>query len=283
VNVLRPGSNLGFAAGCNLGARNAAGDVLVFLNPDTVVAPGAIGALADALEDPSVAIAMPRIRLLDEPDLLNSGGNVLHVAGLAWAGMFREAAESVGEIRDIPYASGTALAIRTRRFWELGGFTEELFLYQEDLELSWRAHMRGLRVVITPDADVYHDYDFTRHGVKTYFLERNRLIFLSTHFSYRLLALTLPVMLGAEAALVLLAAKEGWLKDKARAWTWCARNVPWLLHHRREAQGLRRVSDRELAGFLRATIDPGVRSVPRIVRAANPLVDRYWSLARRAL
>src|SRR5436190_13208424 len=86
VNVLAPGRNLGYAAGSNLGARAASGDVLLFLNPDTVAAPGVIRRLGEVLRDESIGIAMARLRLLDEPELLNSSGNVLHVSALAWMG-----------------------------------------------------------------------------------------------------------------------------------------------------------------------------------------------------
>lgn len=88
VRVLRPRRNLGFAGGCNLGARHATGTALVFLNPDTIVAPGAIAALVARLEDHAVGITAARLRLLDRPELLNSAGNVLHVTGLAWAGRY---------------------------------------------------------------------------------------------------------------------------------------------------------------------------------------------------
>ena len=60
-------------AGSNLGARGG-GSVLVFLNLDTVVAPGAIAQLARTLGDPSIAIAMARLRLLDEPEKLKRLG-----------------------------------------------------------------------------------------------------------------------------------------------------------------------------------------------------------------
>src|SRR5437762_2573037 len=51
VKVITPSRNVGFGAGCNLGAANASGDVIVFLNPDTVAAPGAIPHLVRTLED----------------------------------------------------------------------------------------------------------------------------------------------------------------------------------------------------------------------------------------
>src|SRR5439155_9829140 len=85
ARLIEPGRNLGYAGGCNLGASESTGDVLVFLNPDTVVDPGALGWLAETLDDPSIGIAMARLRLLDRPELLNSGGNVVHLTGLAWA------------------------------------------------------------------------------------------------------------------------------------------------------------------------------------------------------
>ena len=56
-------------------------------------------------------------------------------------------------------------------------------------ESSWRAQMSGRRVVYSSAADVYHDYDFERHGKKRYFMERNRIAFLGTCFSGRPLLL----------------------------------------------------------------------------------------------
>ena len=99
VQLLEPRENLGFAGGCNFGAAEATSDVLVFLNPDTVVGPGALRQLARTLEDPEVGIAMARLCLLDRPELLNSGGSVVHVSGLAWAGRFGEQAESIALAR----------------------------------------------------------------------------------------------------------------------------------------------------------------------------------------
>ncbi len=192
VSVVSPGENLGFAAGSNRGAREAAGDVLVFLNPDTVVAPGALDSLRRTLEDRSIGIAMARLRLLARPELLNSRGTEVHVSGIGWAAGYGEPVESVRELREIAAPSGAAMAIRAETFRSLGGFAEELFMYLEDVELGWRAHLAGLRVVVDPEADVFHEYDFGRNPRKNYFIERNRLFFCLTAFSPRLLALLSP-------------------------------------------------------------------------------------------
>jgi GT2 family glycosyltransferase len=179
VTVVAPGRNLGFGGGCNRGVEELGTDVVVFLNPDTVAEPGALRALAAVLDDDRVGAVQARLRLLDRPDRLNSAGNVLHVSGLAWPGGYDEPADTLVARRDVAYASGAAFAMRTATFREVGGFTEELFLYQEDLELCWRLWQRGLRVVVDPAADVLHDYVLARPGRdKEYYLERNRLVFV---------------------------------------------------------------------------------------------------------
>jgi GT2 family glycosyltransferase len=283
VALILPGENLGFAGGCNFGARRASGDALVFLNPDTVVAPGALEELVRPLEDQTIGIVSARLRLLDQPELLNSAGNEVHVTGIAWAGLYGEPAESVAELRDVAFPTGAAMAIRRDLFEELGGFTEELFMYQEDLELGWRARLRGLRVVVNPAADVYHEYEFGRNPGKEYLLERNRLVFVLSAYSPRLLFLLSPVLVCTEAAMLLLAVKEGWARDKLAGWGWLLRHVGWLHRHRRETQRLRRVRDRELAAFLSPVVAPKMIPVPAPVRAVNPLVARYWALVKKAL
>jgi GT2 family glycosyltransferase len=283
VRVVSTGENLGFAGGANLGAREAGGDVLVFLNPDTVVAPGAIARLASTLEDPSIGIAMARLRLLNEPEKLNSAGVEVHVTGIGWAGGYGEPADSVRELRDVPAPSGTAMAVRADTFRELGGFADELFMYLEDLELGWRARLAGYRVVIDPAADVYHDYEYGRNPRKSYLLERNRLVFFLSAYSARTLLLLAPVLLATELGMVALSVREGWLRDKVAGWGWLLRNARAVAHRRRSTQALRRVSDAELADQLTPVFSPAMLPVPAPLRAVNPIVSRYWSFVRRAL
>ena len=283
VRVISPAENLGFAGGCNEGARHATGDALVFLNPDTVAGPGALAALVRPLADPTVGIVSARLRLLDRPDVLNSAGNEVHVTGIAWAGLYGEPAESVAELREVAFPTGAAMAIRRELFEELGGFTEELFMYQEDLELGWRVRLRGLRVVVNPAADVYHEYEFERNPGKQYLLERNRLVFVLSSYSPRLLLLLAPVLVSTELAMVALAVREGWAREKVAGWGWLLRHAAWLRRHRRETQRLRRLPDRELAPYLTPIVAPGMRAVPSPVRVINPLVAGYWSLVKKAL
>src|SRR4051794_39308982 len=82
VSVVRPGRNLGFAGGCNAGARAATGEYLALVNGDAIVEPTALARLVEEAARPDVGVAGASIRLADDPRLLNSAGNPVHVLGL---------------------------------------------------------------------------------------------------------------------------------------------------------------------------------------------------------
>jgi GT2 family glycosyltransferase len=283
VRIIDSGGNIGFGAACNLAVAEADGDALVFLNPDTVAAPRSIEHFARTLDDPDIGIAMARLRLLDEPEKLNSSGVEVHISGIGWAGGFGEPADSLAELRDVPAPSGTAMAVRAETFRDLGGFAEELFMYLEDLELGWRARLAGYRVVVEPAADVFHEYDYARNPRKSYFLERNRLVFVLSAYSPRLLVLLAPLLVVTELGMTALALKERWLRDKVAGWGWLLGNARMVSRRRRQTQALRRVRDRELARWLTATFSPAMTPVPGLLEAANPVVARYWRLVSRLL
>lgn len=189
VDVHRPGSNLGFAGGCNLAAERATGGVLALVNPDAIVAPTALARLAAVACEPGVGIATASVRLADAPGLMNSAGNPVHYLGLAWAGGHGDPAEMHSVRVPVASASGACCAIRADLWRELGGFDPSYFAYHEDVELSLRCWQRGRQVVYVPDAVVLHHYEFSRNALKNYLLERNRLVTVLTTYSGRTLLL----------------------------------------------------------------------------------------------
>jgi hypothetical protein len=130
---------------------------------------------------------------------------------------------------------------------------------------------------------VYHDYEFARNPTKHYLLERNRLVFVLSAYSGRLLILLAPVLVSTELAMLALALKDGWARVKLAGWGWCLRRCGWMRKRRRKTQALRRVNDRELTHYLTPIVDPAMIAVPGAVRAMSPLLKGYWSLVRRAL
>ena len=155
--LVQPGANLGFAAGSNLGAADASGDVLVFLNPDAVVEPGAVARLCDALAaDPKAGIAGGGLR--DEDGSWQPGaarfGVLAHLVGDTTLG--RLGARRRTEVHAVDWVYGTFLAIRRAVFDALGGFDGSYFLYGEDLDLCHRARALGWRTLHVPAARATH-------------------------------------------------------------------------------------------------------------------------------
>ncbi len=283
VHVLTADRNLGFGGGCNLGVTKATGDVLVFVNPDAVVSPVALSSLANVLEDPGVGIATARLRLMDEPDLLNSSGGVMHFLGFGWAEDFEKPAASVRDVRPVTGASGAAMAMRTKVFDELGGFTPEFFLYQEDLELSLRTWMSGRSVVLVPDADVWHDYSFSRNPEKYYYVERNRLLLVVSLYEKTTLILLAPALIALELGMLLLAARQRWFVQKVRGWHWIICNRRWILSHRQAVQAARNHRDSALAPLLASRFDARQVNMPLLARPIDWLLGKYWRVASRCL
>jgi N-acetylglucosaminyl-diphospho-decaprenol L-rhamnosyltransferase len=151
--------NGGFGAGCNLGARSARNDLLLFVNPDVCIMS------VDAVKLQELAMRRP-LGLLAPRELLAEDGahhdpSVRRI--VPWP--YRVAREALGPLlprevssrlrtsRDSPgrrsWLSGALLFSARTEFLDLGGFDERLFLYYEDQELSRRYAKRGLPLSVT--------------------------------------------------------------------------------------------------------------------------------------
>ncbi|MEX2055241.1 MAG: glycosyltransferase family 2 protein [Candidatus Andersenbacteria bacterium] len=156
VQVVQQVTNQGFASGCNLGARRLTQPFILFLNPDAVLAPGALAAAYNYMVDhPQVAVV--GLGLVDsegrpEPD---SWGSEVTLGSLVWG------RRHTGTGNDQPHAcawvSGGALLIRREVFGQVGGFDEQFFLYWEDVDLCRRVRVHGYTVVALPTATVIHE------------------------------------------------------------------------------------------------------------------------------
>lgn len=282
VTVINPGSNTGFAGGCNLGARHARGEVLAFINGDAVVDPHAVRHLADALVG-DVGLASASLRLYDEPQTMNSAGNPIHYTGLSWAGGMGEPAGKYTKPRNIASATGAAVAVRADRFRALGGFCQPMFAYCEDADLSLRCWQRGWRTVYVPDAVVLHRYEFTRNPQKLYLLERNRIFMVLTTLQARTLLVLAPALLGLEVAVFLVSGRQGWRPQKVAGWQWLWKHRGLVAARRRIVQGERVRSDGELADVFTGDFAPSQDTGFSVGPMARALSRLYWALARRAL
>lgn len=244
------GPNVGYAGGNNRGAAAARGEVLVFLNPDTVLQPGALGALLAPLHhDASIGLTTPCIVYMRRPDVVNACGNTMHYTGLTYCRGANRPRRDFAASAEVDAVSGAAFAIRRALFAALGGFDERFFMYVEDTDLSLRARLLGFRCYYAADAVVLHDHRPAYSPEKAFYLDRNRHLMLLKNLSRATYMRLLPGLLVSELVSCGFLALKG-----PRYWRVKPRVYRWLWRNRREIRARRLAArwrrEREVCGTL---------------------------------
>jgi GT2 family glycosyltransferase len=250
VKLVEAPANIGFGAGCHLGATHMSQDVIVVLGHDTVPRAGWLGPLVSALDDPSVGAAMATIEDAQRPGHFNTSGGHLTYFGLAWLSEAGDQIADEFEIVDVAFPSGAAMAMQ-RVLWDrFGGFRSEFFMYHEDSDLGWRLRLSGLRTVRVAGSLVEHHYEFGRNPNKMFWLERNRILMILSNYRRRTLIILSPALLAVEIGVTLMALRDQWLPQKVRAWRALWRERHLVGEGRVLAQRNRRTSDADLLASL---------------------------------
>jgi N-acetylglucosaminyl-diphospho-decaprenol L-rhamnosyltransferase len=282
VRVIETNANLGFGGGCHVGANATRAPLLLFLNPDSQPQTGCIDRLrAASVNHPSWGAWQAAV-LLDSTRINTSGG-VVHYLGMGWAGdCERPISKLPDEDCEIPFPSGAAMVVRRSIWAELGGLDSEYFMYMEDLDLGLRLWLAGHRVGLVPAAHVTHSYEFDKGSSKWFWLERNRWRTVLSVYPLALLALLAPVLLAAELGLLVVAARQGWLRSKLRAQAAVLSGLPHTLTRRRKVQVTRRIGTAEFASHLTSSLDNPYLALTdnRWLRVPQAL---YWRLVAGAL
>ena len=197
VKVLALKENTGFAGGCNRGVREATGTYVAFLNNDARPDPGwlvhGVAALEADLEVGCVASKVldwegNAIDFVDAALSFYGHGFKLH------AGSPDSSAHD--DAKDILFASGAAMIMRTETFRRVGGFDERYFMFFEDVDLGWRLWLLGHKVRYVPDSLVFHRHHGTMARFAAwrehYLLERNALFTIYKNYDDQNLATFLP-------------------------------------------------------------------------------------------
>jgi hypothetical protein len=183
VKLIENKENLGFARGNNIGIQASRGKYVIILNADTTVEPGWVRAQVQAMEaDPTIGMCQGKMMLMREPGKINSIGMGLDRHGLTRHIGDGETDRGQYETpRPVFAVSGACAVCRREMLDQIGLFDEDYFLYCEDLDLSWRAWIRGWKCVYVPGAVLHHyrnasvDMDGSLYWRLRYFNQRNRL------------------------------------------------------------------------------------------------------------
>jgi len=155
ARLIKSEKNLGFAAGNNLGARQARGRYLCFLNSDVILDENIFDHLSQVfLEDKQVGIVAPRLINADGSAQAKAYGPFPSLGYLFYKNLFGHHDNDFP--KKIDWVSGAALCIRKDVFALIGGWDENFFLYLEDVDLCWSAHNQGYQILIDQATQVTH-------------------------------------------------------------------------------------------------------------------------------
>jgi len=283
VLVLKSEKNVGFAGGNNLGIKKALelnSEYLFFLNPDTVIDKNCIKLLVEGTNHKS--ISQPLILLHQDgnkTNLINTWGNDLNYLGISYcSGYMTE--QKKAKKSNIPLASGAAFLAPKEFFETNDGFDEDFFMYHEDVDLSWRAREAGYDIKLSPDAKVWHKYNFSRNKKKFFFIERNRLLFLAKNFQIKTILLILPALIIQELVTLIFSIFGGWLHYKIASFFSFLYLLPKIISKRKTINHKR--SDREIKKYLSTKINSPFIQAPGI-SIYNFWLKLYWDLIFRII
>jgi GT2 family glycosyltransferase len=164
--------NRGFAAPNNQGIAVARGRYVVTLNNDTELSPNWLQALVAAADaHPEMGAFASLIAFHDRPTMIDSAGLSVSLAGIGCQSRMGEDVGRVREPEEVFGACAAAALYRRELLQDVGLFDEDYFAYYEDVDLAWRARLRGWRAMLVPQAVVYHIHSGTS-GRSSPFKER---------------------------------------------------------------------------------------------------------------
>jgi GT2 family glycosyltransferase len=279
IRLLENGNNLGFGTAVNLGLEAAQGDYLIFLNNDLVLESDSIGKLVELLQsNDEIGAAVPKILYYEKRDTFNSFGVLIHYTGIAYPNKIDQTDDPNLDITET--ACGGIFMFPRKVYETIGGFDEDLFLYHEDHDLSWRIRLAGWKILATPEAVLYHHYKFNKGIRKFYYSEKNRLHILIKNLEWKTLGLILPALLIVECAQWVHAILHGWLHLKIKSYFELASLLPRILKKRSAIKTRRKVPDREIIRLYRGRLAVAGFNHPLMDKFLSPILNTYWILIR---
>ncbi|MFB1021493.1 MAG: glycosyltransferase family 2 protein [Vicingaceae bacterium] len=213
VKIIRNNSNGGFAKGYNEALKQLKEDYFVLLNSDVEVTPNWIKPVIDKLQHTeNVCIAQPKIKAYlnkEEFEYAGAAGGFIDFLGYPFCqGRIFDTLEKdtaqYDESREIFWATGACMFVKSSIFNQLGGFDERYFAHMEEIDLCWRAKNLGYSVYYVAESTVFHLGGGTMKNTnprKTFLNFRNSLLTLykNDNTPYRKLKLLLRLFLDGMA------------------------------------------------------------------------------------
>lgn len=186
IRMLITEQNLGYTGGMNAGIDEAMMENPTYLfvtNSDVIIDPDAIRTLCQALDqNDGAAVAAPSIYYHNEPNRPWYLGGYLDLMRSTGVSLIVDTERSNNSASiPVTFFSGCSFMITARAILAVGRFDDRYFMYQEDVELSYRLTLHRFTILYVPDARINHKVNDGDIGpMSLYYSMRNRLLFAAT-------------------------------------------------------------------------------------------------------
>ena len=240
-HVIDAGHNLGFAAGCNLGAKGATTDWVIMLNPDTIAKENWFEMLSLAWKKSPATQSWASVQIMDHDRAkLDGFGDVFSIFGLAWRGGYGQSIDTAPkENQSIFGPCGAVAAYKRDVFETLGGFDPNYFCYLEDVDLALRLNMAGGHTKIAAKAIVYHKGGLSSVEAPkfpTFQTYKNNLYLMVKNLPLPILLVSLPFYLIIQVWIVLRNFGKGLNKTRISGFLAGIKLLPKAIRMRRSRQ-----------------------------------------------
>jgi GT2 family glycosyltransferase len=210
VRIIEMKRNHGYAGGYNEALKELTSEYYVLLNSDVEVTPGWIGPVIDLMDsDPQIGACQPKILSYHNKtrfEYAGAAGGWIDCLGYPFArGRIFDICETdsgqYNDIQRIFWASGAALFLRAKLFYEAGGFETYFFAHMEEIDLCWRMQLLGYHIYACPASVVYHIGGGTlpKGNERKVFLNfRNNMIMLAKNLPKRQSFWKIPLRIGMD-------------------------------------------------------------------------------------
>jgi GT2 family glycosyltransferase len=188
IRLIINSENGGYAKGYNDSLKQVESKYYVLLNSDIEVSKNWLQPLYELLEsDNQIAASQPKLICYDDKskfEYAGASGGFIDKYGYPFCRgrIFNSLEDDNGQyddIREVFWATGAALFVRSNAFWEVGGLDEDFFAHMEEIDLCWRLKNNKYKIMINPKSEVYHVGGGTlpkNSPFKTYLNFRNNLL-----------------------------------------------------------------------------------------------------------
>lgn len=273
-------TNLGFAGGVNVGIRRALAegyDAVALLNNDATPEPTWLEVLDAALDRTGASIATGLlVRRSDDADLdgtIDTAGDAVSTWGMPFPRYRGRPAHEAPEQGPVFSASGGASLFRTDLFRDIGLFDETFFAYFEDIDIGFRARLRGHAIIYDPAAVAHHKIGATSERIPGFTVRQtfqNLPVLITKNVPRGLRRMIVPRFVLLFGMMLAKATLTGSAKP---AWSGLRRGLRLAASHgraeRRRIQGSRTAAPSDIEAMLTHDLPPeqrGMRKLRRVIR-----------------